>query len=242
MNIMFVRHGDPDYETDSLLPLGKKEAEAVADRLENAPIDAFYVSPLGRARETAAPTLQRRGEEAKIMDWLREFEAPIHRPDVSEKTIPWDWLPEDWTKIDAFYDPDGWYKTPVMREGRVGEEFDRVSRGLDTILAEHGYVREGRIYRAERPNTGTLCFFCHYGVAVVMISHLLSVSPMPLWHGLVAAPGSISMLTSEERREGIASFRMNHYGDTAHLERAGLGTNVNGRFTEIYSDFSQRHD
>ena len=243
MKILLVRHGEPDYDRDCLLPLGKKEAEAVAKRLKDREIDGFFVSPLGRARETAEPTLRQKGAEALVCDWLREFHAPVKRPDKNgEKTICWDFLPQDWTTEDAYYSPKNWYRTPVMEEGNVGKEYSRVAEEFDKVLSGYGYERDGRIYRVREANEKTLCFFCHFGVGIVIISHLLSVSPMPLWHGMNAAPGSISELVSEERRDGIASFRMHHYGDTAHLDAEGLFGNVNGRFAEIYSDFSQRHD
>ena len=36
---------------------------------------------------------------AETLDWLREFEAHIDRPDVkNEKSICWDWLPADMEK------------------------------------------------------------------------------------------------------------------------------------------------
>ena len=49
-----IRHGDPDYSTDSLTPQGKLEAAALADYLCSLKIDRIYSSPLGRAKETAS--------------------------------------------------------------------------------------------------------------------------------------------------------------------------------------------
>ncbi len=243
MRLFFIRHGDPDYDNDTLTQLGRKEAEALAMRMVNTPMDAVFVSPLGRARETAEATLSRIGIEGTVCDWLREFDAPIHRPDKEgELGITWDWLPQDWMPVSKFYSIDTWLDADVMKETDVKSEYERVCSNLDSVLSSFGYAREGRFYRVKEANTKTLCFFCHYGVTCVMLSHLLSISPMLLWHGLVAAPASVTELVTEERREGIASFRMNHYGDTSHLEKAGLPTNLNARFTEVYSDFSQRHD
>ncbi|HBY72048.1 MAG TPA: histidine phosphatase family protein, partial [Lachnospiraceae bacterium] len=42
MRILFVRHGEPDYEHDSLTPKGFREAELLADRLEKLKIKDFY--------------------------------------------------------------------------------------------------------------------------------------------------------------------------------------------------------
>ena len=53
---LFIRHGEPDYEKDSLTEKGFREAEYLAEYLADVKIDACYVSPLGRAKDTAAPT------------------------------------------------------------------------------------------------------------------------------------------------------------------------------------------
>ena len=53
MRILIIRHGDPDYQNDSLTEKGWREAELLRDRLTQLPIDAFYCSPLGRAKATA---------------------------------------------------------------------------------------------------------------------------------------------------------------------------------------------
>ena len=57
MNIYIIRHGDPDYEKDSLTEKGWREAELLSRRLCKIPAKAYYVSPLGRARDTASVTL-----------------------------------------------------------------------------------------------------------------------------------------------------------------------------------------
>ena len=47
-------------------------------------IDDCYVSPLGRARDTASGSLKAMGKEAAVLDWLREFPA-VADPNVSEE-------------------------------------------------------------------------------------------------------------------------------------------------------------
>ena len=56
MLLYLVRHGIPNYATDSLTPDGALQAEAVGKRLAATGIDEIYSSPLGRARQTAEPT------------------------------------------------------------------------------------------------------------------------------------------------------------------------------------------
>ncbi len=244
MKLLFVRHGDPDYEHDSLTEKGFREAEYLSERLEKLEnVRGCYVSPLGRAKATARPTLKKTGWAWEEMPWLQEFPPRILRPDVPDRrSIAWDWLPQDWTADERFYDKDRWSDHPVMAEAGVRTEYDRVCAGLDAVLARHGYRREGNLYRAERPNDGTLVFFCHFGVTCVMLAHLLGASPMVLWHGTCAAPTSVTSLLSEERREGAAYFRMNVFGDVTHLTAHGEPPAFSARFRELYTNEWERKD
>ena len=210
MRLLIIRHGDPDYEKDSLTEKGWREAALLADRIARLDVAAFYVSPLGRAKDTASLTLKKMNREAVICDWLKEFWPLINRPDAIgvRKTLAWDWLPEDWTKKEAYFLRDGWADTEVMREGGVKEEYETVMRNFDAVLADHGYVREGEYYKVERSNRDTIVFFCHFGLECVLLSRLMNVSPMVLWHHTCAAPASVTTVVTEERREGKASFRM----------------------------------
>ena len=240
MKIIIVRHADPDYALDSLTEVGWEEARLLSDRLCRLDVKEFYVSPLGRARDTASLTLDKLGREAAVCDWLREFWPSICRPDREGLSICWDWLPTDWTKEPAFFDYRRWTEPAVM--AGVAQAAKEVTDGLDAILAKNGYVREGENYRVERPNEDTVLFFCHFGLECVLLSHLLHISPMVLWHGTCAAPASVTILTTEERRKGIASFRMNTFGDTSHLYVAGQTPSWSARFCEMYDNMDQRHD
>jgi probable phosphoglycerate mutase len=242
MKLVIIRHGDPDYTIDSLTERGWKEAGLLSDRVSKMEVKAFYVSPLGRVRDTASITLKKMNREAKVLPWLREFEAPIIDPVTGEERIPWDWLPADWTKEEAFYDRKLWHTVPVMQSANVGKEAEAVCAGLDELLKEHGYEHEGKLFRAVSPNSDTIVLFCHFGVECIILSHLLGISPMLLWHGFCAAPTSVTTLITEERREGIAYFRMSAFGDTSHLYVAGEQPAFAARFCEMYSNMDERHD
>jgi len=56
MRLSIIRHGDPDYTTDTLTEIGQREARALAERLANACLTHIYCSPLGRARVTISYT------------------------------------------------------------------------------------------------------------------------------------------------------------------------------------------
>ncbi len=243
MKILIIRHGDPDYEIDSLTEKGRREAALLAEKLSHEKIHAFYVSPLGRAKLTASYTLDKMGRTGKECPWLREFHAPIMKPNRPDKpTIPWDWLPEDWTEEPRYFSPYHWFETDVMKEGRVKEEYDLVVSALDELLSTHGYERSGNLYKAVAPNEDCIAFFCHFGLECVLLSHLLNISPMPLWHGTCAAPTSVTTVYTEERREGRAYFRMASFGETSHLFAAAEPPAFAGRFCETYYREDQRHD
>lgn len=242
MRLLIIRHGDPDYENDTLTPKGWREARLLAERLCKMDIQDFYVSPLGRARDTASCTLKKMNRTAATHEWLREFAPSINRPDVTDRrAIAWDWLPKDWTGETRFYDRNLWSTQTAMEEGHVGAEYQWVTDSFDRLLAEHGYVRKGNIYHAEKANHDTLAFFCHFGVECVLLSHLMNTSPMILWHHTAAAPTSVTTVYTEERREGTAIFRINSFGDISHLYAAGEEPSFSARFCETYDD-RHRHD
>ena len=242
MKLIIIRHADPDYAIDSLTQKGWREARLLAKRISALTVKEFYVSPLGRARDTANTTLERLGRTAQVLPWLREFHAPIFDEKTQTERIPWDWLPQDWTKQKEFYDRELWNTHPMMQAGEVGLEAASVAKGLDEILEKHGYRREGNLYQVLESNNDTIVFYCHFGVECIMLGHLLGISPMVLWHGMCAAPSSVTTLVTEERREGVACFRMSSFGDISHLYAGGEEPSFAARFCESYQNSEERHD
>lgn len=242
MKLLIIRHGDPDYEKDSLTEKGWREARYLSERISKLNVRDFYVSPLGRAKDTASLTLQKMGRTATQCEWLREFSPTILRPDAGHPTICWDWLPQDWTAYDPFFQYDDWSSHELLEAGNVKDEYTWVTENFDRLLAQYGYIREGRFYRVEQSNNDTIVFFCHMGLECVLLSHLFNLSPMVLWHMTCAAPTSVTTLTTEERRKGIALFRMSAFGDISHLNAHDEPPAFAARFCESYENTDQRHD
>ena len=62
MKILIIRHGDPDYEHDTITEKGRREVELLTKRVAKwKNITKIYVSPLGRAQATAVPSLKALG-------------------------------------------------------------------------------------------------------------------------------------------------------------------------------------
>lgn len=242
MKILIVRHADPDYEIDGLTPIGRLEADALVPRLCPEGISAIYCSTLGRARLTAQPTAEALGIEVRHFEWLREFSyAEVKLPYVEKAKCCWDLLPEFANEKRRLYDPEGWREEDFIKDSSVAECYDEVCRELDSLLAKHGYVREGYNYKAVKPNHDVIALFCHFGVGAVLLSHLLNCSPYSIWQHTVLLPSSVTSVYTEERRDGVALMRASAIGDLSHLYAAGLEPSFSARFCECYAD-DTRHD
>ncbi len=259
MKLLIIRHGDPDYTNDTLTERGWKEAEALAKRMASMEIKDIYVSPLGRARDTASCTLAALNRRpTKICGWMREFPATLEYkdnqtllaayPDAKQRadgsyynSIAWDILPAYWTEHKEYFDKDGWRKSEVAAYSDMVGCYDTVIENFDALLAKHGYQRHRNYYHVTRANKDTLAFFCHFGLECVLLSHLFGISPFLLWHGTAFAPSSVTTVYTEERQKGIAFFRAGQLGDISHLYAAGIEPSFSARFCEIYDDFSERH-
>ena len=79
---------------------------------------------------------------------------------------------------ERFYQYDHWFENERLQAADTKKHYDYVTGEFDKLLAEHGYVREGHYYRVEKANNDTIVFFCHFGLECVLLSHLMSVSPI----------------------------------------------------------------
>jgi probable phosphoglycerate mutase len=253
MRILFIRHADPDYRHDILTEAGLDQAARLADRLAASDCGDIYVSPLGRAQETAQAYLLKTGRTAETLPWLREFDPAldvngspelqqaypdsVFGPDERyEPRICWDVVPSYLQQHPELLSENGWRDSLIARRSRMVSQYDWVAGGLDQLLARYHYVRDGRFYRVEAGSHQTITLFCHLGVSGVMMSHLFSCSPFLLWQSFCMLTASITEVVSEERQPGLASFRCLHYSDTAHL----AAPSFNARFCECYDD-AARH-
>ncbi len=234
MRLIFIRHGDPDYANDSLTEKGFREAEFLKKRVEKWDVKDFYCSPLGRAKATAKPFLTSLNREAAICDWLKEFFVPVKDPVTEKDRIPWDFMPEYFTKEKLLYDKELWTSAPVMQTGDVKASFENVCKSFDELLAGYGYVREGGYYKVEKHSDDTIVFVCHLGISFVLASHLLGIATPLLWQGFFMPPTSLIVFNSEEREEGRAYFRCQTFGDTRHLTDNGEPVSASGYFTELF--------
>ncbi len=232
MKLLIIRHGEPDYSIDSLTEKGWREAELLADRLSKLQIRDFYVSPMGRARATAKPTLERLGRTAEVLDWLHEFRGQIINPSTGERCIPWNLAPQYWTKQPELYDPVAWRDHALYRPGTVEKVFDETAAGIDALLLRYGYERDGGIYRCAENTCDTIALFCHFALGMAIVAHLIGVSPVVMWQGFFLPASSVTTFITEERVKGEVYFKCMQLGDTSHLYAASEPLSPAGLFPE----------
>ena len=152
MRLYIIRHGDPDYTTDTLTEIGQREAQALAGRLANESLTHIYSSPLGRARETMSYTAKVAKLIPSIEEWTRELPWWIPWEGPRERIAAWDLHGEIIRGQGRYPGNHDWYtleylENPIFRTG-----YDNLCERSDDLMRRHGYERVDGRYRCVRPN------------------------------------------------------------------------------------------
>ena len=215
MRIIFVRHGEPNYEKDCLTETGKKQAAAAAIRLEREGIEEIYASPQGRASQTAAYTAERLGLPVRTLDYMHEISWG--GPGIPQEGHPWtlsDWMisREDFD----FYRED-WRQHPYFKGNAAVRYLDEISVKFDAFLREQGYRHEGTRYYCETDRQKTIALFSHGGSGACVLSHLLA---LPFPYVCTVMPyefTSVIILEFPVRKGEYVHSRIELFNDAAHI-------------------------
>jgi len=220
MEIVLIRHGEPEWERGGLSvtnpPLterGLEQAERLAEAMQNEHFDEVLVSPLVRARQTAAPLLEALGHNEVVDDWLEEIRSPSwHGTPVEKAVAAYDELKtrpseERWHGLDG---------------GESIREFvTRIRRGAVGFLADRGVVRsdvELPVWQIAEPGA-RIALVAHAGTNSVTIGHLLGLAPTPWeWDRFVLGHTSVSRVEAMELHDGF-TFTLTKLSDLEHLIR-----------------------
>ena len=235
MRILLIRHAEPDYVTDSLTPKGRAEAELLSRRLVHYDIRDFYVSPLGRAKDTAAYTLSKLNRTAEELPWLAEFRGRCIDPETGGKRLPWDLPPRLWSALPGARDINTWVDAPLFARGDVREIWEETVSGTKALLARYGFTKDGPVWRGDNNTRDTVALFCHFGISMAVLAVLTDCSPLELWQRTLTLPSSVSEVVTEERVRGEVSFRITRLGDITHLESNGEKRSTAGLFPECFT-------
>lgn len=185
MLLYYIRHGDPVYDPDSLTEKGRKQAEALSERLSKYDFDEIYSSTSMRARLTAEPTAKKLGKEVKLLDWCNEALAwQEFTKTTAEQNIYWFYQHEESRKVMATQKTlslgNDWHKQPYFADTHVAEGLARVRKNTYELLSAHGYDKaaDGDYYVATNPNDKRIALFAHEGFGMAFLSTLTGV-PYP---------------------------------------------------------------
>lgn len=219
VELVFIRHGQPAWDREGasvddpeLTNLGHQQAELVAARLAGLEVDRLLVSPLRRARETAAPIATALGLEPEIHPWMAEIRNPT-----------WEGTPTE--EVERIFRESRGRTVSEQWEGLPGGEsfrafHDRVTGGLRSFLDGAGAVQiadEPAQWRLAEPGR-RFVLVAHAGTNAAAIGHLLGVRPVPWeWERFVSFHASVSVLSPFEVASGW-SFSLLRFSDTSHFD------------------------
>ena len=220
MLFYIIRHGEPDYATDTLTAEGWNQARLAADRLAESGIDEIHASPMGRARQTAVPTAEKLGLPIIIEHWAYELDeiCKTRFPDGRLKIIsqiPVEHLHRpEFRKLDS---REGIARIEGLRETAFAARFEMLAGNFDALLEKEGYRRnEEGLYDVVRPSDRHVALFCHMGMSRVLLAHAMNLP----YHLLAASlMGNFTAITILEfRGDGaVTSPVMLSFADTGHL-------------------------
>lgn len=221
MLLYIIRHGDPIYDPDSLTKKGLRQAEAVGRRLATRHFDRIYASANIRAQQTAQPLCELSGLPMQIEPWTSEDLAWQDLSCICEDGSR-HWAFHGASRVQLRRDEsliigDDWYTLPEFAKIDGKKGYQRIIDASDEFLARQGYVREGRVYRAQRPNDERIALFCHQGFGLTWISHLLQIPPHILWNSFDMTHTGVTIIQFAALEGGLSVPKCLCLSDMSHI-------------------------
>lgn len=233
MLLYIIRHGDPDYTTDTLTERGWQQAEAVGKRVADAGINRIFTSPMGRARQTAEPACRLLGLIPTVEDWTHEIldERLTPFPDGKMKsvTLVQNTYYRENGNIDLDYHHA--FECPGFRESRMKEALAYIEKNGKDFLERMGYREENGIYRILRPNEEKVALFCHAAFGRAWLSILLHIPVHIMWSSFSYTHTGVTVVEFKNNENGITAPRCLCFSDMGHLYAAGLDMLHNNEFS-----------
>lgn len=224
MLLYIIRHGDPDYTTDTLTEKGKRQAEAVGRRIYRSKIDRIFSSPMGRAQETAEPACKLLKIEKSIEEWTHEIgnEKMTSFPDGILKSI---------TRVqNTYYRENGninlTYEETFQCDGIKQSDMQSAVKFIEEhgneFLERLGYREENGIYRILRNNEERVALFCHSAFAKAWLSVLLHIPLHIMWSSFQYTHTGVTVVEFKNNSNGITAPQCLCFSDISHLYAENL--------------------
>ena len=218
VELVLIRHGQPEWVREGLnvvdpplTDLGHRQAAALAEALSSEHFDEVLVSPLVRARETAAPLLESLGRSEDIDLWLEEIRDPNWHGTPAEHAA------EAYEELRSRPSLDRWRGLPGGED--IREFVQRIRLGAEKFLQERGVVQvesELPVWQIEEPGR-RIGLVAHNGTNSIVICHLLGLPPTPWeWERLVLRHASVSRLEAIPLGDGY-TFSLTALSDVEHI-------------------------
>lgn len=221
MELVLIRHAQPEWVRDGLnvvdpplTDLGHEQAQHLAKAMIDERFDEVLVSPLMRARQTAAPVLEALGRTEDIDGWLEEIRDPKWHGTPAERAA------EAYKELRTRPAAARWEGLPGGES--IREFIGRIRLGVEHFLAERGVQRsddELPVWHVEEPGR-RIALIAHAGTNSIVICHLLGLEPTPWeWERFVLGHASISRLEAIPVGDGF-TFSLTKLSDVEHLNSA----------------------
>lgn len=209
--ILLIRHGENEYVAKGRLAgrlpgvhlneNGKKQAQALADVLQHAPIKMVYASPLDRTMETAKPIADILGLEVIPENGLLEVDFG----DWQDKTLKQLRRRKLWKIVQG---------APTRMRFPNGETFanaqQRIVEAIETLSAKH-------------KSQDLIVCVSHSDIIKLAVAYYLGL-PLDLFQRLMVAPASITTLYIGEGFARVVnvnhstSFEFPHHDKKKHAK------------------------
>lgn len=222
MRLIFVRHGEPDYQNDCLTANGRVQAADTAKRLKDEGIKAIYSSPMGRARETASYTAKEYGLDVQILDFMHEInwgDAEGTTEKLEYEGHPWTLACKLLSENPDYVGSPGWKDHHYFRDNVCMDYYRMVSGEFDGFLAGFGLTRKDGLYLCKEDREETIALFAHGGSGAIMFSHLLNL-PFPFV--LSAMPYGVCSVSVIEFKPQFGDKiipRLELFNDMGHIDK-----------------------
>jgi probable phosphoglycerate mutase len=221
VELLLIRHAQPEWVREGLnvvdpplTELGRRQAAALAAAMAGEQLDEVLVSPLLRARETAAPILERLGRSEDIDMWLEEIRDPKWHGTPAERAA------EAYRELRDRAPAERWRGLTGGED--IREFVDRIRLGVEKFLQERGVHRlEGElpVWHIAEPGR-RIALVAHAGTDTIVICHLLGLPPTPWeWERMVLRHASISRLEAIPCGDAF-TFSLTALSDVEHLPQA----------------------
>lgn len=210
MIFYIIRHGDPDYENDTITPYGHEEAKALAMWFDAIPLDRIFTSPLGRAKDTASYTATHKKLTPTVLPWAEEsmdYMRPFTPDGLCEYCFS---TAEGATGFHDFYEED---RSPTL---------NRLINSADAFFAQQGYERRGAHYHVTKQNDEHIALFCHGGFGTALTAHLLGLPPALGFPSMFMTTTSVTTFEFRDGGRGFLRPRLIRFGEISHLHAQGI--------------------